>query len=102
MDTIFKAFELITASPNTGVMLFAAMFGLVIGVNVFPVAAAILGIALGNMIEDNFMSSMIKADGDLFGFFSWPIAATLGLITITLWLASVVGFIWRGRGVRRS
>jgi len=58
--------------------------------NGFPVAPAILGIVLGNMIEDNFMASMIKADGDLLGFFSRPIAATLGVVTIALWLAPLL------------
>jgi hypothetical protein len=31
--------------------------------NGFPVAPAILGIVLGAMLEENFISSMIKADG---------------------------------------
>ena len=57
--------------------------------NGFPVAPTILGIVLGTMLEDNFMSSMIKADGDLMGFFSRPIAATLGVVVITLWMVPI-------------
>ena len=37
--------------------------------NGFPVAPAILGMVLGAMLEENFISSMIKADGDFTRFF---------------------------------
>jgi TctA family transporter len=43
------------------------------------------------------MSSMIKADGDLMGFFSRPIAATLGILFILLWLVPLVGTLRRRR-----
>lgn len=67
------------------VMLVLGIMAYVMEENGFPVAPAILGIVLGAMIEDNFMNSMIKADGSLSGFFSRPIAATLGVLTILLW-----------------
>jgi len=38
------------------------------------------------MLEDNFISSMIKADGNVLAFFGRPIAATLGALTIAIWL----------------
>ena len=63
--------------------------------NGFPVAPTILGIVLGTLLEDNFMSSMIKADGELTGFFSRPIAATLGVIVIALWLIPLIRFVAR-------
>jgi TctA family transporter len=53
--------------------------------NGFPVAPAILGVVLGGMLEENFVSSMIKADGDPVAFFSRPIAGTLGGITLAIW-----------------
>src|SRR6185369_14087999 len=46
--------------------------------NGFPVAPAILGIVLGAMLEENFISSMIKADGRFLSFLERPIAGTLG------------------------
>jgi TctA family transporter len=46
----------------------------------------ILGLVLGEMLEQNFMTSMIKADGALLGFFSRPIAATLGVMTLVTWV----------------
>jgi TctA family transporter len=52
--------------------------------NGFPVAPAILGMVLGTMLEEHFISSMIKADGRLLGFFERPIAAGLGALTLAV------------------
>jgi putative tricarboxylic transport membrane protein len=52
--------------------------------NGFPVAPAILGMVLGAMLEENFISSMIKADGSVLAFFERPIAGTLGALTIAV------------------
>lgn len=65
--------------------------------NGFPVAPTILGIVLGPMLEQNFMTSMIKADGDLGGFFHRPLAATLGVITVLVWLVPLVRWLSRRR-----
>jgi putative tricarboxylic transport membrane protein len=54
--------------------------------NGFPVAPAILGVILGTMLEENFITSMIKSDGRFLGFFERPIAAGLGIVTILVWL----------------
>ena len=77
------------------VMLILGVMAYLMEENGFPVAPTILGIVLGPMLEDNFMSSMIKADGDLMGFFSRPIAATLGALFILLWLVPLIGLLRR-------
>ena len=53
--------------------------------NGFPVAPAILGIVLGGMLEENFVTSMIKSDGNFLAFVDRPVAATLGALTLALW-----------------
>lgn len=58
----------------------------------FPIAPAILGLVLGEMLEQNFMTSMIKADGAFIMFFERPIAATLGVVTLLIWGT----MLWRG------
>ena len=59
-----------------------------------PVAPAILGLVLGDMLENTFMQSMIKSEWDLTSFFSRPIAATLGLITVAMWfMPTIVKYI---------
>jgi TctA family transporter len=76
----------ITNSVNAVViMLVGGVLGWLMEENGFPVAPVILGLVLGEMLEQNFMTSMIKADGSLLGFFARPIAATLGAMTIAVW-----------------
>jgi putative tricarboxylic transport membrane protein len=52
----------------------------------FPVAPTILGVVLGTMLEEHFFSSLVKADGNFLVFFQRPIAATLGALTLLIWL----------------
>ncbi|MEO1090751.1 MAG: tripartite tricarboxylate transporter permease [Pseudomonadota bacterium] len=61
--------------------------------NGIPVAPAILGIVLGPMIEDNFMRSYMRYQGDLSGFFDRPIAAVLGAVTLLIWTALIVRYV---------
>ncbi len=70
---------------DVGVMLVAGFAAYVLEENGFPSAPAILGVVLGGMLEENFVTSMIKADDNLLGFFSRPIAAALGVLTLAAW-----------------
>jgi TctA family transporter len=63
-------------------MLVFGLVGYLMEENGFPVAPAILGMVLGAMLEEHFISSMIKSDGRLLAFFERPIAAGLGALTI--------------------
>jgi putative tricarboxylic transport membrane protein len=67
------------------VMLVAGVVAYVMEENGFPVAPAILGVVLGGMLEENFVTSMIKADGNIFAFFERPLAAGLGVLTLAAW-----------------
>ena len=71
---------------SIGVMLVAGLLAYVFEDNDFPIAPAILGVVLGSMLEENFITSMIKSDGNLGAFFSRPIAAVLAGLTILIWL----------------
>ena len=66
-------------------MVIAGVVAFVLEENGVPIAPAILGVVLGGMLEDNFVTSMIKADGDLLAFFHRPVAATLGAMTLAVW-----------------
>jgi TctA family transporter len=66
--------------------------------NGFPVAPTILGVILGTMLEENFISSMIKSDGRFLAFFERPIAAVLGVATLLIW-AWPLARLLRGRRV---
>lgn len=50
-----------------------------------PIAPAILGIVLGTVVEQNFMTSMIKSQGEFMPFFSRDISLVLGIATILIW-----------------
>ncbi len=93
MFCIVGSFAINNTVFGVTVMLILGIMAYVMEENGFPVAPTILGIVLGPMLEDNFMSSMIKADGSLTGFFSRPIAATLGALFILLWLLPLVGLL---------
>jgi TctA family transporter len=67
------------------IMLIMGVFAFVLEENGFPVAPIILGLVLGEMFEQNFMTSMIKADGSFLAFFARPIAAILGTATLAIW-----------------
>ena len=70
---------------DVGVMLAAGVVAYVLEANGFPIAPAILGVVLGEMLEENFVTSMIKSDGSLLAFFGRPIAAALGALTLAAW-----------------
>jgi putative tricarboxylic transport membrane protein len=74
-------------------MLVFGVAGYLMEENGFPVAPAILGMVLGAMLEENFISSMIKADGRFGAFFERPIAGGLGALTVLVLLMPLL----RGR-----
>jgi TctA family transporter len=87
------AFAINNTVFGVAVMLVLGVIAFLMEENGFPVAPAILGLVLGSMIERNFMQSMMKADGNLLAFFDRPIAATLGVITIGIWVLVAGGAV---------
>jgi putative tricarboxylic transport membrane protein len=71
---------------EVSVMLVAGIVAWVLEANRFPIAPAILGVVLGGMLEENFITSMIKSNGDLSAFVARPIAAGLAVVTVMVWL----------------
>jgi TctA family transporter len=51
----------------------------------FPGSPAILGVILGSMLENYFVTAMISSGGDLIALVSRPIAATLAMIVVLIW-----------------
>jgi TctA family transporter len=82
---------------DVGVMLVAGLVAYLLEENRFPIAPAILGVVLGGMLEENFITSMIKSDGNLMGFVSRPIAAGLALLAVLVWVWPVLRWLMRGR-----
>jgi TctA family transporter len=82
---------------DVGVMLAFGVLAFVMEVNGFPIAPTILGLVLGGMLEQNFVTSMIKADGNVLAFFERPVSGTLGVATILIWLSPLLVAFWRRR-----
>ncbi len=82
---VVGAFAINNTAFDITVMVVAGFAAYVLEDNGFPIAPAILGVVLGGMLEENFVTSMIKSDGDLLAFFTRPIAATLGAMTLAVW-----------------
>jgi putative tricarboxylic transport membrane protein len=72
---------------DVAVMLVAGVVAYVLEANRYPIAPAILGVVLGGMLEENFITSMIKSDGNLSAFVGRPIAAALAALTFLVWFA---------------
>jgi TctA family transporter len=70
---------------DVGIMLVAGVVAYFMEENGFPIAPAILGVVLGEMLEQNFVTSLIKSDGNMLAFFERPVAATLGVLTLGAW-----------------
>jgi TctA family transporter len=65
--------------------------------NDYPAAPLILGLVLGQVVEQNFMSSIIKANGNYINFFNRPISGTLGVVTLIVWTYPLVAAFMRWR-----
>jgi TctA family transporter len=95
---IVGSFAINNSIMGVNVILVLGFMSFLMQENGFPVAPLILGMIMGELLEENFMQAMIAADGNILAFFSRPIAATLGITTILVWLSPVIRiFITRFR-----
>jgi TctA family transporter len=86
MFAITGAFAINNDVFDIGVLGLMGIIGYFMEKNGYPVAPIVLGLVLGPILEQNFMTSMIKSDWDLTLFFMRPISALLGTITVIVWL----------------
>ncbi|MGY0551741.1 tripartite tricarboxylate transporter permease [Vreelandella sp. 2A-K22] len=85
------------------IMLLLGLLAYFMEENGLPVAPAILGIVMGPMLESNLITSLIKSDGNFLEFFSRPIAATLGIITLFIWfMPLLLGLLRKYQNTQRS
>ena len=87
---IVGAYSINNSAFDVSIMLAFGLLAYLMEENGFPIAPTILGVVLGGMLEENFVSSMIKSDGNIVAFFDRPIAGTLGVLTILIWMSPLV------------
>jgi len=94
---IVGAFAINNTVFAVGVILVFGVAAYFMEENGYPIAPAILGVILGAMLEEHFVTSMIKADGRFLAFFERPIAAGLGVLALVVWLLPLLRWLARRR-----
>jgi TctA family transporter len=94
---IVGSFAVANSTFDVGLMLGLGLAAWLLEEAGFPMAPLILGLVLGKLVEENFVASLIKADGALAPFFARPVAAVLGAVTIAVWAAPPLLWLWRRR-----
>ena len=98
---IVGAYAINNSLFDVGIMLATGVLGYVMERYGFPVAPVVLGLVLGPIVEQNFMTSAIKTHWDLTAFFSRPIGNALAAVTILLWLLPALNALRARAGRRR-
>jgi putative tricarboxylic transport membrane protein len=90
----------VTNSPFSILVVVAFGFlGFVLDRFGYSVAAFVLGLVMGPMVEQNFVTSLIKSGGSILPFFDRPAAAVLAGLTLSaLILPPAIRLIRRSRG----
>jgi len=88
---IVGSFAMTNSPYGILLMLIFGVIGWLMEENGIPVAPLILGLVLGELLEQSFMTSMIKSDGAFLVFFQRPIAGILGAFTLAIWAI----MLWR-------
>lgn len=86
---ILGAFSVENTLFSIGVVAAFGLLGYLMEENGFPLAPAILGLILGPMIEETFMVTLLKSQGELSIFFERQVGAVLGVVTILAWLLAI-------------
>jgi putative tricarboxylic transport membrane protein len=71
---------------DVGMMLAFGALAFILEESGFPASPAILGVILGAMLENYFITTMISSGGRLTAFVDRPIAAFLALTVAALWI----------------
>lgn len=91
------AFAMENTVNAVGVALAFGVIGFVLEAFRFPLAPFVLGVVLGPLLEQNFLSSMMKSNGNWLSFVDRPIAGGLALLTLLVWTSPLIGKVLRRR-----
>lgn len=101
MFSIVGAFAVNNSVFDLWIVLVLGLAGWIMEENGFPVAPMVLGMVLGKVVEESFINSMIKSDGNLLAFLDRPIAGLLASLFFALWLVPIVLGLAKKRMQRR-
>lgn len=97
---IVGSYSINASASGVIIMVVLGLLAYLMEENGFPVAPTILGIVMGLLVERNLITSLIKSDGSMAGFFERPIAAGLALLVAVIWI--VPALLWIGRRLKSS
>lgn len=89
------AFAINNTVFDVGIMLFTAGLAYIMINHGFPIAPTILGMVLGRLLEESFMTSMMKSDMQIAAFFERPVSAILGVTALLLWVSPVIMAVFK-------
>jgi hypothetical protein len=98
---LLGAYAINSSYFDVGVMAAMGVLGFVLERRRVPLGPVVLGIILGGPLEERFIQTLTGSDGSPAAFFSRPMAALLGLITIALWLTPAI-LAWRRRSGKQK
>jgi len=102
MFCILGAFSVENTLFSVGVIGGVGLLGYMMEANGVPFAPAVLGLILGPMVEQSFMTTLLKSQGSLTAFIDRPLGMALGACTLLAWLLIVVAKLLRRGGVPAS
>lgn len=82
---------------DVGIMAAMGVLGFALERRRVPLGPVVLGILLGGPLEERFIQAWTSSGGSVLLFFSRPVAAVLGAVTIALWLGPILRAVWRRR-----
>ncbi|UHD45994.1 tripartite tricarboxylate transporter permease [Aureimonas altamirensis] len=91
------AFAMENTVAAVGVALAFGVAGFFMEANRIPLAPFVLGIVLGPLLEQNFLTSMMKSHGNPLAFVDRPIAGALAVLTILIWVWPLINLWLRRR-----
>lgn len=95
MFCILGAFAVENTLFSVGVITVIGLLGYLMEANEVPFAPAVLGLILGPMIEQSFMTTILKSSGNLAVLVERPLGIALASVTALAWLLIFGSRIWR-------
>lgn len=91
---VFGSYALKSNMSDVWMMLISGVIGYIMRVHDYPVAPLLLGMILGTLAEDNFMTSMYHHHNNLSIFFTRPISGVMMALSILMLIAPFARKWW--------
>jgi TctA family transporter len=86
---IVGSYAISSSQFDVALMLLFGVLGFFLERYGYPLGPVVLGLLLGSRLEETFVQNLTK-DRSLLAFFSRPLAATLGLLCLLVWISPLI------------